>query len=200
MATYPAAIKNIIDQFAKLPGIGPKTAERLVFYLLAQPKEELAKFGLALQNLKDKVTVCRICQNFTEFNPCLICRDQRRNQKVICVVAQPQDLVALEKVNEYQGVYHVLGGVIDPLSGTTPDQLKVRELFERVKKDGITEIILALNSDMPGETTILYLTKLFKQFKHIKITRLAQGLPIGSDLEYADEVTLSSALKGRREV
>lgn len=200
MVFYPASVKNLIDQFTKLPGIGPKTAERLVFYLLKQPKENLVKFGLTLQNLQNKITICQQCYNFAESNPCLICQDKKRNQKLICVVAKPQDIFALEKTNEYQGVYHVLGGLIDPLSGITPDKLKIRELVERIKKDGVLEIILALNSDMPGETTILYLTKLLKQFKNIKISRLAQGLPIGSELEYADEITLSNALKGRKEI
>jgi len=200
MAQFPASIKDLIDQFTKLPGIGPKTAERLVFHLLKQPKENLVKFGLTLEHLKDKIIICKQCQNFSETNPCLICSDKKRNNKVICVVATPQDLLSLEKTNEYQGVYHVLGGVIDPLEGITPDQLKIRELFERVKKDGVLEIILALSPDLPGETTMLYLTKLLKQFKDIKVTRLAQGLPSGSDLEYADEVTLTSALRGRKEV
>ncbi|MFA6254608.1 MAG: recombination mediator RecR [Patescibacteria group bacterium] len=200
MAQFPASVKELIDQFTKLPGIGPKTAERLVFYLLKQPKENLVKFGLALEHLKDKIIICQQCQNFSETNPCLICSDKKRNAKVICVVATPQDLLSLEKTNEYQGVYHVLGGVIDPLEGITPDQLKIRELVERVKKDGILEIILALSPDLPGETTMLYLTKLLKQIKTIRITRLAQGLPSGSDLEYADEVTLTSALRGRKEV
>ena len=200
MISYPQSIKDLIDQFAKLHGIGPKTAERLVFYLLKQPKQDLAEFSEVLKHLKDKITICQKCQNFAETDPCPICSDKKRNPAVICLVAKPQDLFALEKINEYQGVYHVLGGVLDPLEGVTPDQLKIKELIERIKKDGVREIILALNSDMPGETTILYLTKLLKQFKNIKITRLAQGLPSGSDLEYSDEVTLGNALKGRREV
>ncbi|MFA5021609.1 MAG: recombination mediator RecR [Patescibacteria group bacterium] len=200
MTSYTPSIKNLIDQFAKLPGIGPKTAERLVFYLLKQPKEELIRFGLAVEHLKDKITICRQCQNFAETNPCLICQDKRRNQKIICLVAKPQDLFALEKTNEYQGVYHVLGGVIDPLEGITPDKLTIKELVERLKKTGVSEVILAFNSDMSGETTVLYLTKLLKQFKNVRITRLAQGLPTGSDLEYIDEITLTSAIKGRKEL
>lgn len=199
MASYPPSIQELINQFAALPGLGPKTAERLVFYLLKQPKDQLAKFGLALEHLKDKIRECQKCYNFSEADPCPICADKRRNAKVICVVAKPQDLIALEKTNEYQGVYHVLGGLIDPLEGVVPEQLKIKELTERLQKDGASEIILALNSDMPGETTTLYLSKLLKQFKNLKITRLAQGLPRGSNLEYADEITLSSALLGRRE-
>lgn len=200
MNQYPSSIQDLIDYFAHLPSIGPKSAERLVFYLLKQPKQDLAEFGSALEHLKDKITVCAQCQNFTEASPCPICKDKKRNPKVICVVSKPQDLFSLEKTNEYQGVYHILGGIIDPLEGITPEQLKIKELVERIKKDGILEIILALNSDMPGETTMLYLKKLLQQFDNLKITRLAQGLPIGSDLEYADEVTLTNALKGRREV
>jgi recombination protein RecR len=200
MNNYPPSIKSLIDQFAKLPGIGPKTAERLVFYLLKQPKEDLDRFGLTLQHVKDKITLCQQCQNLSESNPCLICSDKKRDQKIICIIAKPQDLFALEKTNEYTGTYHVLGGVIDPLEGITPDKIKVRELVERLKNNNIREVILALNSDMPGETTMLYLTKLLKQFKNIKITRLAQGLPTGSDLEYTDEITLSSAIRGRREL
>lgn len=200
MIPYPDSIKNLIMQFSKLPSVGPKTAERLVFYLLRQPKEELERFGLALEKIKDQITICDKCQNFAEKNPCSICSSNRRNLTVICVMAKPQDLFALEKINEYQGTYHILGGVIDPLEGITPEKLNIKSLVDRIKKDNVREIILAFNSDMAGETTILYLTKLFKQFKNIKITRLAQGLPSGSDLEYADEITLGSALKGRREV
>ncbi|OGY48438.1 MAG: recombination protein RecR [Candidatus Buchananbacteria bacterium RIFCSPHIGHO2_02_FULL_45_11b] len=199
MPNYSPSIQDLINQFSALPGLGPKTAQRLVFYLLKQPKENLEKFGLGLQHLKDKIVICRQCHNFSESDPCLICGDKRRNPRVVCVVAKPQDMIALEKINDYQGLYHILGGAIDPLEGITPAELKIKELTERVQKDGVLEIILALSSDLPGETTILYLTKLLKPLK-IKITRLAQGLPIGSDLEYADEVTLSSALKGRREL
>jgi len=200
MIPYPDSIKNLIEQFSKLPSVGPKTAERLVFYLLRQPKDRLEKFGLALEKIKDQITVCKKCQNFAENDPCSICSDSRRSLAVICVIATPQDLFALEKTNEYQGTYHILGGVIDPLEGITPEKLKLKELIERIKKDNVKEVILAFNSDMPGETTILYLTKLLKQFKNVKITRLAQGLPSGSDLEYADEITLTSALKGRKEL
>lgn len=200
MAQYPTSIKNLIDQFSRLPGIGPKTAERLVFYLLRQPKEQLEEFGGSLEKIKGKIKTCSKCQNFAESDPCDICSNSKRSSQVICIVAKPQDVYSLEKIGEYEGVYHVLGGLIDPLEGRTPDKLNIKQLIERLKKDGALEIILALNSDMPGETTILYLTKLLKQFKNIKITRLAQGLPTGSDLEYADEVTLGKALIGRREI
>ena len=200
MANYPTPIKNLIDEFAALPGLGPKTAERLVFYLLKRPTTDLNKFASAISQLKNKITVCQKCQNYSEISPCAICQSRQRNPKVICLVALPQDLLAIEKTNEYQGVYHVLGGVIDPLQGLTLEQLKIQELINRIKIDGAVEIILALNWDLPGETTILYLTKLLKSFKNIKLTRLAQGLPTGSDLEYADEITLTNALKGRREI
>jgi len=200
MNSYSESIKNLIDEFNKLPGIGPKTAERLVFYLLNQPKSELDKFGQALQHLKDKVLTCSQCQNFSETDPCRICGNSKRSLGVICVVATPQDLLAIEKIGDYQGVYHVLGGTIDPLEGITPDRLKIKELLARISKDNVKEIILALNPDLPGETTMLYLAKVIKQFRGVKITRLARGLPIGSNIEYADEITLSSALKGRKEV
>lgn len=200
MSNYPPAIKKLLDKFASLPGIGPKTAERLVFFLLKRQKNELVDFGLALTQISDRITICQKCFNFSENNPCLICGDKKRNNQIICIVEKPQDLFAMEKTNEYTGCYHILGGVIDPLEGILPEQLKIKELVDRIKADKATEIILALNTDMPGETTILYLTKLLKQFPNLKITRLAQGLPIGSDLEYADEVTLTNALKGRREL
>ena len=200
MSAYPKVINDLIVQLSRLPGIGPKTAERLIFYLLKQPKDYLNSLAININQLKDRVSVCSKCFNFSSENPCFICADNKRNTKVVCVVAKPQDLVALESTNQYQGTYHVLGGLIDPISGITPEQLKVRELINRVKTDGVFEIILGLSSDMPGETTIMYLTKLLKQFKKVKVTRLAQGLPIGSDLEYIDEITLTSALKGRREL
>ncbi len=200
MAKYSESIQNLIDALTRLPGIGPKSAERLVFHLLNQPKPDLEKLSMMLKHLKDKIVTCSQCYNFSETDPCLICKDARRSSGVVCVVAKPQDLIALERIGEYQGVYHVLGGVIDPLEGITPDKLKIRELVARIKGGSVKEVIMALNPDLPGETTTLYLIKLLKQFKDLRITRLARGLPIGSDLEYADEVTLSSALKGRREV
>ncbi|NUM25316.1 MAG: recombination protein RecR [Candidatus Buchananbacteria bacterium] len=200
MTPYPRVIRELISQLSRLPGIGPKTAERLIFHLLKQPKEYLNTLATNISQLKDAVTVCRKCYNFSSEDPCFICADTKRNNKVVCVVSKPQDLVALESTNQYQGTYHVLGGVVDPINGITPEQLKIRELVGRIKQDNVLEVILALNSDMSGETTIMYLTKLLKQFKTIKITRLAQGLPIGSDLEYIDEITLTNALKGRREL
>ena len=198
---YPSPIQNLIDQFNKWPGIGPKTSERFVFYLLKKPKEEIEKFIWTIKNLKEKITVCSKCFNFSETDPCVICSNAKRNQSLICVVAKPQDIDIMEKTKEYQGVYFVLGGLLNTVDGITPDKLRVKELIEKIscKQQPVREIILALNVNLEGETTVLYLTKLLRPYK-IKITRLARGLPMNSELEYADEVTLSSALKGRREI
>jgi len=203
MSKFPPALQNLIDYFSRLPGVGPKTALRFVFYLLKQPKEEVAKFAATIGAVKNQIATCQVCQNFSEKNPCPICADSRRDHSIICVVAEHQDLPVIENTNEYRGTYHVLGGVLDPLHGITPDQLKIKELVARIQNSNgkIIEIILALNPDLEGETTMLYLMKLIKSFgKPIKITRLARGLPMGSDLEYADEVTVSDALKGRKEI
>jgi len=203
VSKFPPALQNLIDHFSRLPGVGPKTALRFVFYLLKQPKEEVTKFAAALGVIKDNIATCQVCQNFSEKNPCPICADSRRDHSSICVVAEHQDLPVIENTGEHHGTYHVLGGVLDPLHGVTPDQLKIKELVARIQNANgkIREIILALNPDLEGETTMLYLTKLIKSFgKSIKITRLARGLPMGSDLEYADEVTVSDALKGRKEI
>ncbi|MFA5413485.1 MAG: recombination mediator RecR [Patescibacteria group bacterium] len=203
MSNFPPSLQNLIDYFSRLPGVGPKTALRFVFYLLKQPKIDVEKFAAALGVLKNQMAICQVCQNFSEKNPCAICSDSRRDHETICVVAEYQDLPVIENTNDYHGTYHVLGGVLDPLHGITPDQLKIKELVARIQNGNgkIKEIILALNPDLEGETTMLYLTKLIKSFgKNIKITRLARGLPMGSDLEYADEVTVSDALKGRKEM
>jgi recombination protein RecR len=203
MPHFPSSFQSLIEYFSRLPGVGPKTALRFVFYLLKQPKVEVEKFAAALGSLKDVMATCGICQNFSEKNPCSICSDSHRDHGTICVVADYQDLPVIENTNVHHGTYHVLGGVLDPLHGITPDQLKIKELVARIQKGNgkIKEIILALNPDLEGETTMLYLTKLIKSFgKNIKITRLARGLPMGSDLEYADEVTVSDALKGRKEI
>jgi recombination protein RecR len=203
MSRLPPALQNLADSFSHLPGVGPKTALRFVFYLLKQKGEDNLKLAKAIEALDNTIATCQICQNFSEKNPCAICSDRSRDQSIICVVAEHQDLPVIENTGEYHGTYHVLGGVLDPLHGITPDQLKIKELVGRVQKNNIKEIVLALNPDLEGETTILYLTKLIKSFDEnskIKITRLARGLPIGSDIEYADEVTLSDALKGRKEL
>ncbi len=203
MNKFPPPLQSLIDHFSRLPGVGPKTALRFIFYLLKQPKIEVENFSAALGVLKNSISTCAICQNFSENNPCAICADSRRDHGTICVVAEHQDLPVIENTGVHNGTYHVLGGVLDPLHGITPDQLKIKELVARIQnaKGAIKEIILALNPDLEGETTMLYLTKLIKSFgKNIKITRLARGLPMGSDLEYADEVTVSDALKGRKEI
>lgn len=199
MNNLPLTIQNLIDQFNKLPGIGPKTAEKLAFFLLKQPMVTLSEFAQSLLKAKDNLTVCEICQNLTEVSPCLICRDSHRDKKVICVVADTQDFMALEKTGVFHGLYHVLNGTLNPLEGITPDKLNVQQLLERIKNDNISEIILAFNPDVEGETTTLYLTKLLKD-TGIKITRLGRGLPTGSDIEYADEITLTNALQSRKEL
>lgn len=196
----PSSIKNLIESFSKLPGVGPKTAARFVFYLLGRPGEELNQLSENIKILKERVTTCSICQNFSDKSPCIICADPKRDRSVICVVAKPQDFEVLEKTGEHQGTYHLLGGTIAPIQGIGPEHLKIQELINRIKIHPPQEIILALNPDMEGETTAMYLTKLLKQYNIPKITRLARGLPVGGELEYADEITISSALKGRREV
>lgn len=197
MANHPEIIQNLIQEFNKLPGIGSKTSERFVFYLLKQPEAELEKLGLAIEHLKDKIKMCSVCQNFSESDPCSLCSAKSRDQKIICVVAEPQDVISLEKTGEYQGAYHILHGLLRPIDGVTPDKLKINELLERVKKNNIKEIILALNPDIEGESTSLHIKRLLAPFS-LKITKLARGLAMGTELEYTDEVTLASALKERK--
>jgi len=196
---YPVSIQNLIDHFAKLPSVGPKTAERYVFYLLKAHPEWLQGFAQAIAELKEKTTVCRTCLSLAESDPCPICSDKKRNQALICLVAETRDLSAIEETKQYNGLYFVLGGVINTIEGVKPEQLNIKQLAARIKQKGLKEIILAFNPDLEGETTVLYLAKLFKPSK-IKITRLAKGLPMGADLEYADEITLAHALKYRNEV
>lgn len=194
---YPAAIQNLIDKFSKLPSVGPKTAERYVFQLLKQPPEYLENFALALKDLKTKTTVCSSCQAISETSPCSICRDDSRQKDLLCVVENTQDLSALEATKQYPGKYFVLGGLINTINEIRPQDLKIEKLTKKIKDEKIKELILALNFTLEGETTALYLNKLLKE--HLKITRLAKGLPAGSDLEYADETTLASALRYRVE-
>jgi len=196
---YPVSIQNLIDHFAKLPSVGPKTAERYVFYLLKAHPEWLQGFAQAIAELKEKTTVCRTCLSLAESDPCSICSDKKRNQALVCLVAETRDLLAIEETKQYNGLYFVLGGVINTIEGVKPEQLNIKPLVARIKQKGIKEIILAFNPDLEGETTALYLAKLFKPSK-MKITRLAKGLPMGADLEYADEITLAHALKYRNEV
>jgi recombination protein RecR len=188
-------IEKLIDEFAKLPSIGRKTAQRLAMFVLKMPREEVVSFAKAMVEVKDRVRYCSTCFNITESDPCSICSGQKRNRKIICVVEEPNDVIAVEKTHEFNGLYHVLGGALSPLDGIGPEDLKVNELLRRLNDD-IEEIILALNPNVEGETTTLYLSKLLKPFS-IKTTRIARGLPIGSDLEFADEATLTRALEGR---
>jgi len=196
---YPLSIQNLINHLSKLPSVGPKTAERYVFCLLKQSDEELQSFAQALAELKEKTITCASCFAISNTSPCAICKDKNRTATTLCIVANTRDLYSIESSREYKGAYHVLGGVIDVVNGIKPENLKIKELLQRIKSQKISEVILALNPNMEGETTSLYLSKLLKPL-NIKITRIARGLPMGSDLEYADEMTLANALKFRNEL
>lgn len=196
---YPKSIQNLIDYFSKLPSVGPKTAERYVFYLLKAHPEWLQGFAQVIAELKEKTTVCKTCLAIAENNPCLICSDKKRNQALLCLVADTRDMLVIEETKQYNGLYFILGGVINTIEGVKPEQLNIKALENRLKSGDIKEIILAFNPDLEGETTAMYLAKLLKLYK-IKITRLAKGLPMGADLEYADEITLTNALKYRSEM
>ena len=199
MAYYPEPVARLIDAFQKLPGIGPKTAQRLTFFLLKQPASEVSELSEALKRAKSQIIHCSTCFNVTEEDPCRICRDPARDPRSLCVVEEPNDLLALERTGEYRGRYHVLMGALSPLDGIGPEDLRVRELLVRLEKDPVEEVILATNPNVEGEATAIYLAKLLKPLVQ-RVTRIARGLPVGGDLEYADEVTLSKALEGRREV
>ena len=190
------SIEQLAEQFAQLPGIGRKTAQRLALYILKMSRDEVVTMAKALVNVKDKVRYCTICSNITETDPCAICSNTKRERSFICVVEEPHDVLAIEKTNEFKGLYHVLGGALSPLDGIGPDELKIKELLQRISTSTIEEIILALNPNVEGETTTLYLSRLLKPLG-IKVTRIARGLPVGSDLEFADEATLSRAFEGR---
>jgi len=193
---YPLYLQKAIEEFKKLPGIGPKTAERFVFYLLEKRKKNLENLVEAIKNL-EKISLCKICGNYTsETSLCEICADPKREKEIICVVEKAQDILAIEKTQEFLGLYHVLGGLIDLTRNITPQDLRIEELIARIKKENPKEIILALNPTIEGETTILYLKKMLSPFK-IKISRLARGLPLGAELDWADEITLSNSLKKR---
>ena len=199
MRYFPAALERLTEQFARLPGIGGKTAQRLAFHVLSLPQEQAEEFSQAILEAKANVHTCPICQNLTDLEVCPICNDAERDQGLICVVAEPRDLIAMERSREYNGVYHVLHGVISPLNHIGPDSLKIRELLDRVAKGNVREIIMATNPDTEGEATAMYLSRLLRPLE-VKVTRLAYGIPVGSQLEYADEVTLLRALEGRREM
>jgi recombination protein RecR len=189
------ALQQLIEEFSQLPGIGRKTAQRLALYLLKQPREDVVRMARSLVNMKDRIRYCSSCWNITETDPCAICASPKRDTGTICVVEEPNDVIAVEKTNDFRGLYHVLGGALSPLDGVGPEDLKVKELLERVTGN-IIEVILALNPNVEGEATTIYLTKLLKPLG-VKVTRIARGLPVGGDLEFADEATLSRALEGR---
>ncbi|MGM9669022.1 MAG: recombination mediator RecR [Faecousia sp.] len=199
MQFFPAALQELADQFARLPGIGGKTAQRLAFYMLGLSQEEAQSFADAILEAKRTVHCCPVCQNLTDQDTCPICQDPRRDKSVICVVAEPKDLIAMERSREFQGVYHVLHGVISPLNHVTQDDIRIRELLTRVASSQVREVIMATNPDTEGEATAMYISRLLRPME-VKVTRLAYGVPVGSQLEYADEVTLSRALEGRQEI
>jgi len=199
MRYFPAAMERLTEQFARLPGIGGKTAQRLAFHVLSLPAEEVEQFADAILVAKRTVHTCSVCQNLTDQEICSVCQDEERDHGLICVVAEPKDVVAMERAREFNGVYHVLHGVISPLNHVGPDDLRIRELLARVAQGNVREIIMATNPDTEGETTAMYLSRLLRPLE-VKVTRLAYGIPVGSQLEYADEVTLLRALEGRREI
>jgi len=192
------SIDNLVAQLTRLPGIGSRTAQRLAFHILQVPKQEAIALAEAIHEVKERVRFCRECANLTEEETCAICRDARRDHSVICVVEQPVDLVSLERTAEFRGLYHVLGGSLSPLDGIEPEHLRIDELFDRVSRNGVTEVVLATNPNMTGEATAAYLADRLRG--RVRVTRLASGLPVGGDLEYADEVTLGRAFVGRREM
>jgi recombination protein RecR len=196
---YPEPIAKLIDSFSRLPGIGPKTAGRLAFFVLRMKEEEVIDFAKALVNVKRNLTYCSVCCNITDTDPCRICSDKSRDVSIICVVQEPKDLVAMERTREFHGHYHVLNGAISPMDGLGPDDIRIAELVRRLGDERVQELILATNPNIEGEATAMYLSRLVKPFG-IKVTRIAHGLPVGGDLEYADEVTISKALEGRREL
>lgn len=198
---FPPSIQNLINHFSKLPSVGPKTAERYVFYLLKQSPEELQRFAQDIAKLKKETTICQTCLAYAETNPCSICSDNKRDKNLLCIISDTRDMLVIESTRKYNGLYHILGGQLNAIEGIRPEKLNIKQLERKIKTTSgdIKEIILALNSNLEGETTAMYLTKLLKPSK-IKITRLARGLPMGSDLEYADEMTLANALKYRNEL
>ncbi len=199
MQYFPAALQELADQFARLPGIGSKTAQRLAFYVLGLPEGEAQAFADAIVAAKQTVKTCPVCQNLTDRELCPICADDSRDHSLICVVAEPRDVIAMERANEFRGVYHVLHGVISPLNHVTQDDIRIRELLQRVGTGEVQEVIMATNPDTEGEATAMYISRLLRPMG-VKVTRLAYGVPVGSQLEYADEVTLSRALEGRQEM
>jgi recombination protein RecR len=196
---YEGAVQDLIDELGRLPGVGPKSAQRIAFHLLAADPADVRRLVTALTEVKDKVRFCSVCGNVSEEDMCRVCRDPRRDVTVICVVEEPKDVVAIEKTREFRGRYHVLGGAISPIEGVGPDDLRIRELMARLADGAVTELILATDPNLEGEATATYLARLVKPLD-LRVTRLASGLPVGGDLEYADEVTLGRAFEGRRAI
>ena len=199
MRYFPAAFETLSEQFARLPGIGGKTAQRLAFHVLSLSDDEAEEFAQAILRAKKTIRTCPVCQNLTDREICAVCDDPQRDHGVICVVAEPKDVIAMERAREFQGVYHVLHGVISPLNHVGPDQIRIRELLTRATQSEVREVIMATNPDTEGEATAMYISRLLRPME-VKVTRLAYGIPVGSQLEYADEVTLLRALEGRREI
>jgi recombination protein RecR len=199
VSLYDGPVQSLIDELGRLPGIGPKSAQRIAYHLLKVDAEDARRLARAITEAKERVTWCRRCYNFAEGDLCTFCRDERRDAHLVCVVEEPRDIVAIERTGEFKGRYHVLQGAISPIEGIGPEQLRVKELLARVNEEGITEVILATNPNIEGEATAMYLARILKPLG-LRVTRIASGLPVGGDLEYADEVTLGRALEGRREV
>jgi recombination protein RecR len=197
---YEGPVQDLIDELGRLPGIGPKSAQRIAFHLLTVDPSDLTRLQNALQRVKDEVKFCEVCGNVSEGTRCRICSDARRDGSIICVVEEPKDVAAVERTREFRGRYHVLGGAISPIDGIGPDQLRIAPLLKRVADDVVTEVIIATDPNMEGEATATYLARLFAPFPGLSVTRLASGLPVGGDLEYADEVTLGRAFSGRTAV
>ncbi|MCX2732555.1 recombination mediator RecR [Saccharopolyspora sp. NFXS83] len=195
---YEGPVQDLIDELGRLPGIGPKSAQRLAFHLLAAEPADVTRLQEVLQKVKEGVMFCEVCGNVSEHEKCRICQDARRDVSVVCVVEEPKDVLAVERTREFKGRYHVLGGALDPLSGIGPDQLRVRQLLTRIGTDEITEVIIATDPNTEGEATATYLVRMLRDFPGLNVTRLASGLPMGGDLEFADELTLGRALSGRR--
>lgn len=199
MSDYAEPIARLIDEFRKLPGIGPKTAQRLTYSLLRRPRQDAERLSQAILDVKDKVTYCSRCNNFSDQNPCFFCTSPSRTSELVCVVEEPHDILSIEKTREYRGQYHILHGVLSPINGVGPDDLKLKNLMERLSEGNTREVILATNPNVEGEATAVYLARLLKP-TGVKISRIALGLPVGSDMEFADEVTMLRALEGRHEL
>lgn len=196
---YPEPISKLIEGFMRLPGIGPKTASRLAFFVLDMKEEDVLDLAKALVNAKRNLLYCSVCHNITDVDPCRVCDDSKRDRSIICVVQEAKDVIAMEKMKEYHGLYHVLHGAISPMDGIGPEDIKIPELLKRLQDETVQEVIVATNPNIEGEATAMYLSRLIKP-TGVKVTRIAHGLPVGGDIEYADEVTLSKAIEGRREI